>query len=59
MFLFCIPDYECDCPLPETDRQGSEPVLVPVAALGGRLDLHGHIVPRSLTRPLHPGQVMP
>ena len=45
--------------LKEAPEEAPGPVLLPVAAVTGRLDLHGHGLPRGLHSPLHPGQVQP
>ena len=43
----------------EAPEKAPGPVLLPVAAVTGRLDLHGHGLPRGVHPTLHPGQVQP
>ena len=45
--------------LKEAPEEAPGPVFLPVAAVTGRLDLHGHGLPRGLHPTLHPGQVQP
>ena len=43
--------------LPEASQTTAQFVLVPVATLAGRVDLHGHSLSGRVGPPLHPGQV--
>lgn len=43
--------------VPETDQTAAELVFVSVPSVAGRVDLHGHGVPRRVRSPLHIGQV--
>lgn len=44
--------------VPETDKTTAESFLVPVTAVPGRLDLHGHCLSRRVGSPVHIGQVI-